>query len=129
MMAKTLAALAEEYRAATGYQEQVDAALGVANHVLEVPVHPPLSPAIIGTLHLIVQASYKGFKVRRLGEDGHVVAGTARHLVKGPDDFGFPGEDTDVRDTYLRVTLPAGVDVAWLVSDLVKDFLTGTFVL
>lgn len=101
-----------------------DAALRWAVSVAE---RPPLSPVTVGILHLIVQAAQKGYVVRRLGEDGHVMVGTARHLVTGPDDFRFPREDTDVRDTYLRVTLTGGVDVAWLVSDLVEDSMSTAF--
>lgn len=67
-------------------------------------------------------------KVHRwISETGTVAEGTARHLVTSPDNFGFYDPHADVRDAYLRVTLVSGFDVAWLVSDLMKDALNGEF--
>lgn len=130
--------LVDAYHATAGgnYQEEVDAALALANYVstlggngevATLSVRPPLSTVTVATLALIVQAGQKGFGVRRLGDDGHVMAGIARGLVKGPDDLTFPSEDTDVRDTYLWVTMGV-TEVAWPVSELVEGFRLGTFV-
>jgi hypothetical protein len=87
---------------------------------------PTLSTFGVQALFKIVDASRNERGVRRL-VDGYVVDGTARHLVVDADDFRFPREDTDVRDTYLRVTLPAGGDTAWLVADLISETASGDF--
>lgn len=88
---------------------------------------PALSPRTVLALAKIVEAAHGQRRVARL-VNGHVVEGTARYLVVGPDDFAFPGEGVDVRATALRVTATSGMEMAWPVSDLVGDVEAGLFI-
>jgi hypothetical protein len=85
----------------------------------------PLHQAEVLDLAEIINCAHNHQRVGRIIGDRDYF-GTARHVVKSPDNYGFPGRLDDVRDCYLRVTLDSGMDVAWPVSDLL-DELHGLF--
>jgi hypothetical protein len=57
-----------------------------------------------------------------------IMYGTARHFVVDPDRPYFIGVDTDVRDSYLRITTTGGFETFLKVSDLIPMVHAGTFI-
>lgn len=89
--------------------------------------YSPLTARDVVALAAIVRWAQDGAHVARLGEDGRMSEGTARHIVKSPDDYGFLSAGEDIRAGYLRVTLTSGFDVAWPVGEMVTDYAAGVF--
>lgn len=58
------------------------------------------------------------------GDFERPVVGVARHFVKSPDDYAFIGQDTDVRDAYVRVS--ATFDHAYPVRELLAGIANET---
>ncbi len=87
--------------------------------------HPHLSLSDALKIGRVLRAAQHTEKVAFI-DDGAVREGIARHIVKSPDNVGFVGSDTDVRDAYLRVTMTTGFERFTLVSELV-DRLDTTF--
>ncbi len=82
------------------------------NQVLQTTTSIVTIPQI-WQLHVITDAASRGAKVRWLGDDSHTIhEGTARHVVQGPDNFGFIRSDQDVRDAFLRITSVTGMEYA-----------------
>ena len=52
--------------------------------------------------------------------DGLIHGGTARHLVKSAEDYGFLTRDMDVRDAVIRVTLDSGWETVIPVGEAVR---------
>lgn len=75
----------------------------------------------------IVGAASQSASVVFATDDGEIVRGTARHIVVSPDNFGFVGSDTDIRDGYLRTTMESGLERTDKVSDLMDMRRAGTF--
>jgi hypothetical protein len=96
--------------------------------VESAPVARPFTLSDSVAIEPVMYAATHKCGVRRY-IDGEIVSGTARHLVRSPEDFTFSDPRGDVRDAYLRVTLTSGFDVAWLVSDLMNAYGAGEFAL
>jgi hypothetical protein len=96
------------------------------NDVLQTAT-PITIPQII-QLHTIVDAASRSAKVRWLGDDSYTIhEGTARHIVQGPDNFGFIGADQDVRNAYLRITSVTGMEYAVPIRRLMHLVEMGGF--
>ena len=78
-------------------------------------------------LNTIVSVASESAKVAWADEDCVIHHGTARHIVKSPDNFGFLNRDEDIRDGYLRVTMRSGFERALKVSELMPKVADGTF--
>ena len=80
-------------------------------------------------LHTVLDAASRGAKVRWISHvDGEtILSGTARHIVKGAEDWGFIGGDQDVRDAFLRITSVTGWDHAVPVRYLMELVRAGGF--
>lgn len=74
----------------------------------------------------IVHAAQRGATVARLIDD-HIFEGVARSI--GDEHGYFAGNDRDVRDCLLRVTLTSGTDVFWNVGNLIDAMDDGEFVI
>ena len=66
-------------------------------------------------------------KVAWVNSQGEPCYGIARHIVAGPDNFGFLQGDVDVRDGYLRITSRTGFDHAISVRALMAMSGRGEF--
>lgn len=100
-------------------------------HSAKVNVHNNLSIADVIALSTIVDAASQSAKVRWLDDDGSTICeGTARHIVRGEDDFTFIPQTMDVRDAFLRITSRhnLGWDVAIPVRKLMDMIMRGEFV-
>jgi hypothetical protein len=88
-----------------------------------------LSIADVIALSTIIDAASQSAHVRWLDDDGSTIAeGTARHIVRGEDDFAFIPQTMDLRDAFLRITSRAGWDVAIPVRKLMDMVMRGEFV-
>ncbi|WP_280419952.1 hypothetical protein [Nocardia carnea] len=92
--------------------------------------HSGLTPLTIRraiALTAILSAAQGNARVVLLDENGSQKRGTARHIVRSPEDFSFLGND-DVRSGYLRITLQSGVDVTHKVADLIETLHVSFFI-
>lgn len=91
----------------------------------------PLTIRDLVALGTILRAAQGVERVTRLVEDGNaaglLIHGTARSIGTADGYLIRPNED--VRDAYLRVTTDAGLEVFWLVRDLMPAVEAGTFAL
>ena len=84
----------------------------------------------IHQLHVITDAAARSAKVRWLGDDSTTIhEGVARHIIQGPDNFGFVRGDQDVRDAYLRITSKTGLEMTVSVRRLMYLVEMGGFAL
>lgn len=74
----------------------------------------------------IVRAAQGNKSVARLIDDV-LFTGEARSI--GTETGTLATRNDDVRDLFLRVTLPGAVDAFWRVSDLMAECSSGTFVI
>jgi hypothetical protein len=74
----------------------------------------------------VLQAATTNAKVGRL-VNGKVFSGTARAIVADTNGARL-GNDDDLRNGYLWVTLRVGWEVFWPVRDLMAQYRTGEFV-
>ena len=99
----------------------------IDNEVLRNATAPVTIPQIY-QLHVITDAASRSAKVRWLGDDGHTIhSGTARHVVRSPENFGFIPSDQDVRDAYLRITSVTGMEHAVPIKRLMYLVEMGGF--
>ena len=75
----------------------------------------------------IVSAASESAKVAWVNGQGDVMYGTARHIVRGADDYAFLGTNQDVRDGFLRITSQQGFDHALSVRYLMNAMAKGEF--
>ena len=75
----------------------------------------------------IIEIAQTGAKVSWVTDDGDIIDGIARHLVKDPDNAVFLGSKDDVRDSYLRVTTKNGWEAFLPVAELITKVLDNTF--
>lgn len=93
----------------------------------DTTTHGPMTINEMFHIYEVVNAACEGAKVAWANEDGDLHYGTARHIVKSPDDYGFTGPDMDVRDGYLRITTRTGMEVAYNVKELAQMHAEGRF--
>jgi len=92
------------------------------------PVAPIVTVPQIHQLYVITDAASRNAKVRWLASDGYtVLTGTARHIIQGPENFGFIRGDQDVRDAYLRITSITGMEHAVPIRRLMSLVEMGGF--
>ena len=70
-------------------------------------------------LSTVVRAAQSNARVARLTDDGDVVYGTARRIA---------GDTSDIETCGLDVTLDAGLETTWPVSELALEVGYGEFV-
>jgi hypothetical protein len=74
-----------------------------------------------GQLQVVLEVAQQGAKVAWVDNDGSTVyKGTARHIVKSPDNIGFLGRNDEVRDAYLRITMQGGLENFIKVRDVME---------
>jgi hypothetical protein len=96
----------------------------------------PLSADEASRLGSLVDASRRHAKVARVPTTGggdllsdEPVYGTARALVRDPQNAYFLTGKDDVRNAYLWVTTTRGMEMFWPVAELVQDLAFSTFVI
>jgi len=88
-----------------------------------------LTIADVIALSTIIDAASQSAKVRWWdNERGDVREGTARHIVRGADDFVFIPQTQDVRDAFLRITTTMGMEITIPVRKLMDMVQRGEFV-
>jgi len=80
-------------------------------------------------LEVVCRAAQTCARVKWLTDDGDIVSGTARHLVRSADDIGFITGEDDVRECVLRITTSSGWEVFLPMRDLMAKVKVGEFVI
>lgn len=93
----------------------------------DTTTYAPMTVSLLLHVHEVVIAASEGAKVAWANEDGDLFYGTARHIVKSPDDYGFLPGNLDVRDGYLRITTKTGMETAINVLSLAQMHSEGRF--
>lgn len=89
---------------------------------------PPLTIPDAINLNTVLEAAQQSARVVWFHDD-QPFYGTARHIVKSPENYGFLSRDEDVRDGHLRITAQSGFDLTLPVSELMEQAARGEFLI